>query len=290
MNRVPLTVIGGYLGAGKTTLINQLLSADHGQRLAVLVNDFGAVNIDAALLQSADTDTIELTNGCVCCTMSGDLFYSIGDLLDRNPPPDHILVEASGIADPARIAAVSLAEKDLVYAGIITVADGVNLRFCLEDARISDQVRQQLHSADLIAISKTDPADVAPLLRQEGYLHWTSVSDLATICATIFGRTDLSPASAASVPVHPAYVHWSESAPPALSGDAIRTRLASLPVGLLRLKALLTDTGGGGWEVHVVGQQKEIRARPTIASEGIVAIGLKEALSREELRDWWLDT
>ena len=79
MNKLPLTVIGGYLGAGKTTLINRLLSESHDARVMVMVNDFGAVNIDAALLARADGDTIELTNGCVCCTLGADLFMAIGD-------------------------------------------------------------------------------------------------------------------------------------------------------------------------------------------------------------------
>ena len=136
MTDLPLSVIGGYLGAGKTTLINQLLTGDHGRRLAVLVNDFGAINIDAALLQSASEDTIALTNGCVCCTMSGDLFYAIGDMLDRQPRPEHILVEASGIADPAKIAAVALAEPDLSYAGIVTVVDGQTAGDLLADPQI----------------------------------------------------------------------------------------------------------------------------------------------------------
>jgi len=77
--RLPLTVIGGYLGAGKTTLINRLLTEDHGLRLMVMVNDFGTINIDADLLESADKDTLRLTNGCVCCTMGGDLFMAMGD-------------------------------------------------------------------------------------------------------------------------------------------------------------------------------------------------------------------
>ncbi|MDG1421802.1 MAG: GTP-binding protein, partial [Tateyamaria sp.] len=86
----PLTVIGGYLGAGKTTLINRLLAENHGLRLLVLVNDFGAINIDASLIETAEDDMIALSNGCVCCTMGADLFLAIGDILDRDQLPDHL--------------------------------------------------------------------------------------------------------------------------------------------------------------------------------------------------------
>ena len=111
-------------GAGKTTLINQILREPQGKRFLVMVNDFGAINVDASLLVSADEDTIQLSNGCVCCTMGANLFLAIGDLLDGDMRPDHIVIEASGIADPAKIANVAVAEPDLVYQGIITVVDG----------------------------------------------------------------------------------------------------------------------------------------------------------------------
>lgn len=287
MTRVPLSVIGGYLGAGKTTLVNQLLGADHGLRLAVLVNDFGAINIDAALLQSESEDTIELTNGCVCCTMSGDLFFAIGDLLDRDPRPDHILVEASGIADPIKIAAVSLAEKELRYSGIITVADGLNIARHLADPQISEQVKDQLRAADLIAISKADPMDVAPLLADEGLSRWTGANDLATLTAMIFGSVEFSPTPVSVKHTHPAYVHWSDSTPQALSKDEIDTRLSDIPPGLLRIKSLLPNSAGGYWELHVVGSQTELRARQDVGSLGVVAIGLEDMLSPEDIRCWW---
>ena len=95
MTGIPLTVIGGYLGAGKTTLINQILRDPQGKRYLVMVNDFGAINVDAALLVSADEDTIQLSNGCVCCTMGADLFLAIGDVLDGDMRPDHIVIEAA---------------------------------------------------------------------------------------------------------------------------------------------------------------------------------------------------
>lgn len=287
MTPVPLSVIGGYLGAGKTTLINALLGLDHGLRLAVLVNDFGAINIDAALLKSASEDTIELTNGCVCCTMSGDLFFAIGDLLDRNPRPDHILIEASGIADPAKIAAVSLAEKDLRYSGIVTVADGANVAAQLADPRIGAQVKGQLCAADLIVVSKREPAEVASALQNEGLNAWASATDLATITATLFVNAQLPDSPTSVNSAHPAYVQWSDTSPAPMSKDALEKRLSSCPNGLLRVKALLPDTSEGIWEVHVVGAEHDMRKRQSSDRLGVIAIGLADGLSATDLQAWW---
>ena len=124
-----------------------------------MVNDFGAINVDASLLVSADEDTIQLSNGCVCCTMGADLFLAIGDVLDGDMRPDHIVIEASGIADPAKIANVAVAEPDLVYQGIITVVDGANILDQLVDRFVGDQVRDQIRVADLIYVSKTELND-----------------------------------------------------------------------------------------------------------------------------------
>ncbi len=149
MNQLPLTVVSGYLGAGKTTLINQLLAERHGLNLMVMVNDFGAINIDQALISKQDKDVIALTNGCVCCTMGADLFMALGDALDRRPRPDHLIIEASGIADPMAIANTAIAEPDLSYAGIITLVDGASISDLLSDPLISPQVTQQISASDL---------------------------------------------------------------------------------------------------------------------------------------------
>jgi len=103
-DRIPFTVIGGYLGAGKTTLLNHILRNNDGRRFALLVNDFGSINIDAALIKNQDGETINLANGCICCTLAAGFASAIYTILERDPLPDHIIVEASGVADPHKVA------------------------------------------------------------------------------------------------------------------------------------------------------------------------------------------
>jgi G3E family GTPase len=120
---LPLTVISGFLGAGKTTLVNRLLTEPHGRRLAVLVNDFGRINIDAELIRSRTADTINLANGCACCSVAGDLAKTIVQLAQREELPDAIVIEASGLADPRGIVQVALANPALRLDGIVALAD-----------------------------------------------------------------------------------------------------------------------------------------------------------------------
>ncbi|NBR90236.1 MAG: GTP-binding protein, partial [Rhodobacteraceae bacterium] len=166
--RLPLTVLGGYLGAGKTTLLNRLLAEDHGQRIMVMVNDFGAINIDASLITAADGDTLTLSNGCVCCTMGSDLFMAMGDALDRRPRPDHLVIEASGVADPAKIADAARTEPEMSYGGIAVVVDAENWPALADDPLIGAQLQDQVRVADMLLISKAEngiPAVLAQRLK-----------------------------------------------------------------------------------------------------------------------------
>jgi G3E family GTPase len=160
---IPVTIIGGYLGAGKTTLLNTLLRGDHGLRLAILVNDFGSINIDAALIAIHDGETISLTNGCVCCSMVDNLAITLLELLGREPPPDQIVIEASGVADPHRIVFYGAADPRLRLDGLIVVADAETLPLRLRDKYIGELVMRQLVAADLIIMSKVDLIDEARL-------------------------------------------------------------------------------------------------------------------------------
>jgi G3E family GTPase len=126
-NRIPVTIIAGFLGAGKTTLLNNLLTAHHGKEIAVLVNEFGEIGIDHALIVASDDDVIELSNGCICCSIRGDLVVAIDKLLARDKKFDYLLIETTGLADPAPVAQTFLADERMLSLfqldSVITVID-----------------------------------------------------------------------------------------------------------------------------------------------------------------------
>lgn len=282
MKPLPLTVVAGYLGAGKTTFINRLLAGDHGLRLMVLVNDFGAINIDATLMASTTEDTIALTNGCVCCTMGADLFMALGDALDRRPRPDHLIVEASGIADPARIANAGLAEPDLTYAGILTIVDGQQIEALAKDALIGPQIRAQITCADMVMVSKRDtiPKILADLTHASVVLA-TSAPDPS---ALLFATPSVAMVNAAP---HPAYQGWSYSGAASLVHDTLRATIAARPKALFRLKGIIRDHTGAAWEVHAVGQHITVTPHTGPAETQIVAIGLAELVALRDVDAWW---
>lgn len=154
-NNLPFTVIGGYLGAGKTTLLNHLLRNSDGRRLALLINDFGRINIDAALIESQDDRAINLANGCICCSLAGGFVVALNAIQERRPRPDHVIIEASGVADPAQIARYGQT-PGFALNGVIVLADAATVRARADDKYVGRTVQQQLKSADLIVLNKVD--------------------------------------------------------------------------------------------------------------------------------------
>jgi G3E family GTPase len=173
MNPIPVTVIGGYLGAGKTTLLNALLRNQSGTRFAVLVNDFGSINVDAEAIASTGADTVELTNGCTCCTIGGDLVLALKAVLARTRPPDAIVIEASGVADPAAVARLAACHPALASQATIVVADAETVRARADDKYVGGLVRRQLQSADAIVLAKVDLVSARALAELRAWFEAT---------------------------------------------------------------------------------------------------------------------
>lgn len=284
MTGILLTVIGGYLGAGKTTLINQILRDPLGKRYLVMVNDFGAINVDASLLVSADEDTIQLSNGCVCCTMGADLFLAIGDVLDGDMRPDHIVIEASGIADPAKIANVAVAEPDLVYQGIITVVDGANILHQLVDRFVGDQVRDQIRVADLIYVSKSELND--HLSMQLATISKAPIleSDAATIEMLL--SPSIPKALDPTAAPHAVYTKWFAEADVEFNRNTLIYALQDRPEGVFRMKGFVRAETRM-LSVHVVGAHIDVTTFPNDVETGLVAIGLASEMNAQDLDVWW---
>lgn len=164
---VPILLVTGFLGAGKTTLVNRMLTEPDGRRLAAVVNDFGAVDIDAALLASVNGDVVSLKNGCICCSLQGDLLQTLSALLRRNPAPDAIVIETSGVSDPAEIVRSLLDPVIWREAALDTVICLADARHLADTPPLLDEplCRSQILAADFVALTKTDLVDADELRR-----------------------------------------------------------------------------------------------------------------------------
>lgn len=156
---IPLSVISGYLGSGKTTLINRVIGELGAPGLCVIVNDFGALDIDAEILRRADGLTLTLANGCVCCSAAAGLYDAFEAALNAVPRPARIIMEASGVADPARLNAIARAEPSLEARAVVTVVDCLSIVRDTKDPLRKPDILRQLRAADLILLSKTDLAE-----------------------------------------------------------------------------------------------------------------------------------
>jgi len=170
---IPLTVIGGYLGAGKTTLLNRLLRRADGRRIGVIVNDFGSLAIDAGLLSAVTEGIVSLPNGCVCCTVGSGLHEALTGLSELPERLDHVVIEASGVADPA-VAAGWGTVPPFEPGGVIVLAAANSIRTSARDKYVGGEVRRQLQGADLVLVTKSDLCDAAELAAVREWLDEVS--------------------------------------------------------------------------------------------------------------------
>src|SRR5512144_1090621 len=155
-SRVPVTVLTGFLGSGKTTLLNRILSEKHGKRIAVIENEFGEVGVDSELVIGAEEELFETNNGCICCTVRGDLIRIIGNLMKRRDKFDYILIETTGMADPGPVAQTFFMDDEVQSKtridGIVTLVDAKHVLLHWG----SHEVQEQIAFADVILLNKTD--------------------------------------------------------------------------------------------------------------------------------------
>src|SRR5471032_1381428 len=170
--KIPVTVLTGYLGAGKTTLLNRILSEPHGKRYAVIINEFGEIGIDNELVVGADEEVFEMNNGCICCTVRGDLVRIIDGLMRRKGKFDAIIVETTGLADPAPVAQTFFVDENVGRKtrldAVVTVADAKWLQDRLKDA---PEAKNQIAFADVILLNKTDLVTEAELREVEARIR-----------------------------------------------------------------------------------------------------------------------
>jgi G3E family GTPase len=258
---IPFTVIGGFLGAGKTTLLNRLLRGVTNRRFAVLVNDFGALDIDGRLVADHGGDTIALANGCLCCTIGDSLVTTLLSLLERPERFGHIVVEASGVADPGRIADLAVLEPRLARDGVIVVVDAAHVRERAADRRVGDTVMRQLGAADLLVLNKVDLAHDLAVLR-----GWLSTHSAAPVLEARHADTPLDLlfgldryGGSAGCGAADSYASWSYEWPEPVARETVMSMLRDA-TGMLRAKGIVrfADAPARRSVVHLVGHRLDV--------------------------------
>jgi G3E family GTPase len=190
MSQVPVTVLTGFLGAGKTTLLNRILTEQHGKKYAVVINEFGELGVDNDLVVNADEEIFEMNNGCICCTVRGDLIRILGGLMKRKDKLDGILIETTGLADPAPVAQTFFTDDDVKARtkldAIVTVVDA---RHFLDHVDDSDEAEEQVAFADVILLNKVDLVTEEQLKTVEARIQ--RINPYATLYRTTKGNIEL---------------------------------------------------------------------------------------------------
>lgn len=295
MQRIAVTVIGGFLGAGKTTLLNHWLRSVSDKRVMVLVNDFGALNIDAELIATLQGDTIALTNGCICCQMGGDLSQALIRILENPEPPDEVWIESSGVSDPRRIARLVRAAPEFELRGVIVLVDSLTIGSQLPNPMLRETLFAQIDAADCLLLSKTDVAQSVQVEQALACLHSLNPHALC-LQADRYGVMaaqlkemrifSTEPNPSIQLPGHDRrFSAWLGHPKITLSVNEWHWRLSALPEQVLRLKGFVRSREHGWSSVQLAGSCVciEPHEAPSLGRESLVAIALRGCLPRQAL-------
>ena len=292
---IAVTVIGGYLGAGKTTLVNHLLRVGTGRRTTVLVNDFGSIAIDQDLIVSNDGTMIGLANGCVCCGLSGTLMATMSAIRNQVDPPEYLVIEASGVADPGPISHHALT-PGYRLDGVVVVADAETVRRRSADRVVGRTVQRQLNAAEVLVLNKLDlvDADAADALQLWAHTMAPNAVVLGAVEAQVplqlllgvHSESALARLAAVDTLANEPHVDhetWSWILDAPIRRDALESWVAGLDEGVVRAKGIvwLVDDPERRYTLQVVGRRCRLTAdRPwgdTRRQTRIVAIALPGA-------------
>lgn len=258
MITVPVNILGGFLGAGKTTAVNHFLR-QAGAGTVVIVNDFGAIDIDGEFIKTREGEVLSLTNGCVCCSSGSNFSAALARMLGRRPAPMRILIEASGVADPWRIAQLVKLERSAQLGAVVVLADALTFSEHAVDRWLGDTLSRQIARADIIALTKCDIA--LDDMKADARATITSMRPDVPIIETAHGRIpdavmEVGAKSDASrlladTPDH-GFRSWSWSPPEPLDWDRLQVTLDSLPASVLRVKGIVRLRGQGSERQHVL--------------------------------------
>jgi G3E family GTPase len=263
--RAPFTLLGGYLGAGKTTIVNRVVGHAGGRRIVVLVNDVGAIDVDAALIADHDGTTLSLTNGCVCCALADDFTETLEQVRVMPEPPDHVLMELSGVAEPARVAPWANT-AGFRLDGIVVAADADQIVALARRGYVGETIGEQIRVADLVLLTKTDlAADGGSAARA-----FVAGHTLAPLVEAVDGQVDvevlLGLGRGGAVPSTGPVAHATYARSVLELGAPTRAELGrivdELPPDVLRAKGVvMCSDESAPMEVHVVGSRRTIRPR-----------------------------